>query len=141
MLLPSFLRLAAAFALLCATSCSHDLAERPNAGLVADAVDNQAPAAATSLLNVRWELRELAGQPAPTMEAPPPISCHATASPAPKAGPAATGFRARTALRPWASCASARCPPPALPAPTSPPKRNSCAPSTEHSSTVSAAPP
>jgi len=78
MLPPPFPRLTAALALLCATStsCSYDLAERPNAGLVADAVDNKAPAAATSLLDVRWELRELAGQPAPAMEETPHFVLH-----------------------------------------------------------------
>jgi len=60
-------RPAAALLLLVASSCSYDLNERPNAGSVAEGAD-QPMATAAPLRDVRWELRELAGQPAPSTE-------------------------------------------------------------------------
>ncbi|MCB2377234.1 META domain-containing protein [Hymenobacter sp. BT635] len=63
MLNSAFLRPAAALVLLVAPACSFDLNDRPNAGGVA----TDEPTAA-SLQDVRWELRELGGQPAPRTE-------------------------------------------------------------------------
>ncbi|SFQ53972.1 META domain-containing protein [Hymenobacter arizonensis] len=70
MKLPSCFRPAAVLVLLVPAACSYDLAERPTGGPVVAAVDNTAPTAAP-LRNVRWELRELAGQTAPDMEQTP----------------------------------------------------------------------
>ncbi|WP_210114403.1 META domain-containing protein [Hymenobacter elongatus] len=59
MLLSDCFRPAAALVLLATTACSFDLSERPNA-----ADTGKATVVASALRNVRWELRELAGQPA-----------------------------------------------------------------------------
>ncbi|RYU81890.1 META domain-containing protein [Hymenobacter persicinus] len=58
---------AAAALLLLAPACSYDLSERPNAGSTANSADRPVPTSAP-LRNVRWELRELDGQPAPATE-------------------------------------------------------------------------
>ncbi|WP_167856709.1 META domain-containing protein [Hymenobacter aquaticus] len=63
MSLVSCLRPAAALVLLVAPACSFDLNERPNAG----SITTDEPVAA-ALQDVRWELRELGGQPAPRTE-------------------------------------------------------------------------
>ncbi|GAA3926097.1 META domain-containing protein [Hymenobacter algoricola] len=64
------LRPAALLGLLAASACSYDLNERPTAGAGAAGADRP-DATAAPLREVRWELRELAGQPAPaTAETP-----------------------------------------------------------------------
>ncbi len=70
-----YLRPAAALALLMPTACSFDLAERPTGGPVVAAVDNTPPTA-PPLRDVRWELRELDGQPAPAIEETPYLLLH-----------------------------------------------------------------
>ncbi|WP_167856242.1 META domain-containing protein [Hymenobacter metallicola] len=67
MLLSTFLRPASALLLLSAVGCSFDLNERPNANN--DATATTVPAA--TLQEVRWELVDLAGQPATAAEQTP----------------------------------------------------------------------
>lgn len=67
---PSPCRALAFLVLLVPTACSYDIAERPSGGPVVAAVDNAAPTA-SPLRDVRWELRELAGQTSPDMEQTP----------------------------------------------------------------------
>ncbi|MCB2408791.1 META domain-containing protein [Hymenobacter lucidus] len=64
MLLSAYFRPAAALVLLATGACSNDLNERANAET---ATATTTPTVAP-LRNVRWELRELAGQPAPATE-------------------------------------------------------------------------
>ncbi|WP_310395782.1 META domain-containing protein [Hymenobacter sp.] len=70
MSLPACLRLASAALATAIAGCSFNPAERPNAGPGANAVERTAPGP-SPLRNVRWELRELAGRPAPTLEQTP----------------------------------------------------------------------
>ncbi|WP_051718650.1 META domain-containing protein [Hymenobacter sp. IS2118] len=67
---PFVLRIGAALLLLVPAACSYDIAERPTSGPVTEAVDNAAPTT-SPLRDVRWELRELAGQAPPAMEQTP----------------------------------------------------------------------
>lgn len=67
---PFIFRTGAALLLLVPAACSYDIAERPTSGPVTEAVDNTAPTA-SPLRDVRWELRELAGQAAPATEQTP----------------------------------------------------------------------
>ncbi|MCA8832442.1 META domain-containing protein [Hymenobacter pini] len=67
--LPTYTRVATFLGLLATTACNYDLNERP-AGQAPSAAASRMPAV-LPLRNVRWELRELAGQPAPaTQETP-----------------------------------------------------------------------
>lgn len=61
-----YFRVVALALLAGATACSYNPAERPAAGPVAGTA-----AAASPLQDVRWELRELGGQPAPATEQTP----------------------------------------------------------------------
>ncbi|MDO3417225.1 META domain-containing protein [Hymenobacter sp. BT770] len=64
-----------AVVLLVPTACSYDLAERPTGGPVDAAVDKTAPTAAP-LRDIRWELSELSGKPAPFSEQTPFLVLH-----------------------------------------------------------------
>jgi heat shock protein HslJ len=69
----SFPCLAVLALLVAATSCSYNPAERPTTGPVAS---TNSVAAASPLQDVRWELREIGGQPAPATEQTPYLLLH-----------------------------------------------------------------
>ena len=65
----------AAVLLLAVSACNYDLNERPEAGSAAPMAGLATPTSAP-LRDVRWELRELSGQPAPTTEQRPFLLLH-----------------------------------------------------------------
>ncbi|RSK49610.1 META domain-containing protein [Hymenobacter rigui] len=71
---PVYSRSLLVLGLFAATACNYDLNERPAASSTPGTVGRLASVA--SLRNVRWELRQLAGQPAPATEQTPFLILH-----------------------------------------------------------------